>query len=58
MGGPIDMERKGYESIGWYTFFVTLTLDFQGPTLKMLYFRNGRANKIWWLYRSILVEVI
>ena len=24
MGGPIDMEQKGYESIGWYTFFVTL----------------------------------
>ena len=28
MGGPIDMERKGYESIGWYTFFVTLSCDF------------------------------
>ena len=27
MGGPIDMERKGYESIGWYTFFVTLSYD-------------------------------
>ena len=27
MGGPIDMERKGYESIGWYTFFVTLNFD-------------------------------
>ena len=21
------MERKGYESIGWYTFFVTLSYD-------------------------------
>ena len=27
MGGPIGMERKGYESIGWYTFFVTLSYD-------------------------------
>ena len=27
MGGPIDMERKGYESIGWCTFFVTLSYD-------------------------------
>ena len=27
MGGPIDMERKGYESIRWYTFFVTLSYD-------------------------------
>ena len=27
MGGPIDMEWKGYESIGWYTFFVTLSYD-------------------------------
>ena len=24
MGGPIDMERKGYESIRSYTNFVTL----------------------------------
>ena len=27
MGGPIDMERKGYESIGCYTYFVTLNYD-------------------------------
>ena len=27
MGGPIDMERKGYESIGCYTYFVTLSYD-------------------------------
>ena len=27
MGCPILMERKGYESIGWYTFFVTLSYD-------------------------------
>ena len=26
-GRPIDMERKGYESIGCYTYFVTLTYD-------------------------------
>ena len=48
MGGLIDMERKGYESIGCYPYFVTLSydldLDFQGQTLKMLYLRNGRAN--------------
>ena len=27
MGGPIDMERKGYESTGCYTYFVTLSYD-------------------------------
>ena len=27
MGGPIDMKRKGYESIGCYTYFVTLSYD-------------------------------
>ena len=27
MGGPIDMEWKGYEAVGWYTFFVTLSYD-------------------------------
>ena len=27
MGGPIDMEQKGYESIGSYTYFVTLSYD-------------------------------
>ena len=27
MEGPIDMERKGYESIGCYTYFVTLSYD-------------------------------
>ena len=27
MGGPIEMERKGYESIGCYTYFVTLSYD-------------------------------
>ena len=27
MEGPIDMERKGYESIGCYTYLVTLSYD-------------------------------
>ena len=27
IGGPIDMERKGYESIECYTYFVTLSYD-------------------------------
>ena len=29
MGGMIDMERKGYDSIGCYTCYVTFTLDVQ-----------------------------
>ena len=50
MGGTIDMERKGCESIGCYTHFVTpnfdfkLDLGFQGQILKKLYLRNGMAN--------------
>ena len=27
MGGPINMEWKGYESIGCYTYYVTLSYD-------------------------------
>ena len=27
IGGPIDMERKGYEWIGCYTYFVTMSYD-------------------------------
>ena len=27
MEGPIDLERKGYDSIGCYTYFVTLSYD-------------------------------
>ena len=40
MGGPIDMELKGCESIGCYTHIMNLTspmiltLDFQGQILK------------------------
>ena len=50
MGGLIDMERKGCESIGCQTQIVTLNcdrtndLDFQGQILKMLYLKNGRAD--------------
>ena len=52
MEWPIDMEGKGCESIGCYTTLwlsmstspMTLTLDFQGQILKMLYLRNGRAD--------------
>ena len=52
MGWPIDLERKGCESIGCYTHFVTLNvhfthdldLGFQGQILKILYLRNGRAD--------------
>ena len=55
MGGPLDMEQKGYESIGCYTYFMTLTLDFQGQTLEILYLRNGKANwhrtKVVWVDR-------
>ena len=40
MGGPIDMERKGYELIGCYTYFVNLSYDL----VKILYLRNGRAD--------------
>ena len=28
MGGPINMEWKGYEVIGCYTYYVTLSYDF------------------------------
>ena len=52
MGWPIDMERKGCESIGCYTHFVTfnfpspmtLTLDFQGQILKKSHLMNGMAD--------------
>ena len=32
---PVVVQHQGH---------LTLTLDFQGQILKMLYFRNGRAN--------------
>ena len=65
MEGPIDMERKGCESIGCYTHFVTstfpspmtLTLDFQGQILKKSYLRNGMADwygiKAMWIDRML-----
>ena len=33
MGGPIIMERKGYESIECYTNHVTLSYDVESLTL-------------------------
>ena len=51
MGGPIDTEWKGCESIGCYTHFVTFNFDFnldlgfQGQILKKSYFRNGVADR-------------
>ena len=60
MGGPIDMERKGYESIRCYTYFVTLSYDlelFKVIFWKMLYLRNGRADwygmKGMWVHRIL-----
>ena len=48
MGGPIKMERKGYESIGCYTYYVTLSYDldhrFSRSNFEKLYLRNGRAD--------------
>ena len=38
-----DMNREGGIPSLW-SWAMTLTLDFQGQTLKMLYLRNGRAN--------------
>ena len=52
MGGPIDMEWKGCESIGCYTHFVTFDLDlnhdldlgFSRSILKKSYLGNGMAD--------------
>ena len=48
MGGPINMERKGYESIGCYTYYVTLNYDFDlefwRSNFKKLYHRNKRMD--------------
>ena len=48
MGGPIDMRRKGYESIGCYTYFVTLTLDFQGQIFDSHVLGMGRSIDLEW----------
>ena len=65
MEGPIDMERKGCELIGCYTYFVTfnfpspmtLILDCQGQILKKSYIRNGMADghgiKGMWIDRML-----
>ena len=56
MGGPINMEWKGYESIGCYSYHVTLamtlTLDFEGQISK-IYHRNKRVywHKRIWIHR-------
>ena len=46
MGRRIDMEKTGFKSIGLWTLTspMTLTLDFQGKILKLLYLRNERVD--------------
>ena len=41
MGGPIDMEGKGYESMGCYAYFVTLSYDLD------LGFSRSNYNKMF-----------
>ena len=48
-----DMSRWGVLPTLW-PWAMTLTLDFQGQTLKMLYLRNGRAN--WHGTKGMLVH--
>ena len=47
-GGLINIELKGYESIGCYTHYVTLSYDFElrfeGQILKKLYHRNKMVD--------------
>ena len=43
IGGPINMERKGVIPTFW-PWAMTMTLDFHGKILKMLYIRDGRAD--------------
>ena len=64
MGGPINIEWKGYESIGCYNtmwpWAMTLTFDFEGQILKKLYHRNKRVDwhgtKRMWV--SIMLDVM
>ena len=59
--GLINMEWKGYESIGCYMYYVTmsltLTLDFHGQIFKKLYHRNKRVDwhgtKRMWVDRML-----
>ena len=61
MGGLIDMERKVYELVGFiptlWPWAMTLTLNFQGQILKILYLRNRRADwhgtKRMWVDRML-----
>ena len=53
MGGPIDMERKGCESIGRYTHFVTFNF-YQGQILKKPYLKNGMAD--WYGTKGMWVD--
>ena len=51
MEGSVDMEWNGWESVGCWTHYVTLTLDFQGQNLKLLYLRWltwNEMNVSWW----------
>ena len=63
MGWPIDMEQKGCESIGCYTYFVTFNFDFnrdldlgfsRSDLKKKLYLRNGMAD--WHGMKGMLVD--
>ena len=63
MGWLIDMERKGCESIGCYTHFVTfnfdinhdLDLEFWSQILKKSYLRNGMAD--WHGTKGMWVDI-
>ena len=48
LSGPVVVQHHGH---------LTLTLDFQGQILKMLYLRNGRAHghetKMMWVDRML-----
>ena len=48
MGGPIDMERKGFESIGWYTYFVTLSYDLDlGSNFENAVYQEWECRLTW-----------
>ena len=61
MGGPISMERKGYESTGCYTYYVTSSYDFDlgfwRLSFKKLYHRKKRVDwhgtKMMWFDRML-----
>ena len=45
------MERRGYESIGWYTFFVTLScdldLEFSRSNFENAVFQEWEGQLTW-----------